>query len=134
MSATTTWKCPQDGMDVSLADRKCPTCGYVNMPRCVTLHSDKTKKSAVLTATMRLGRAVFKQRFADPDAQFAADEQFEIVRDQTDRCAWLVRPLCGVRNATHYNGAEVPPTGCELAEGGVITIGKSRMRLVVTFK
>ena len=79
MSATTTWKCPQDGMEVSLKDRKCPTCGYVNMPRCVTLHSDKTKKSARIDITTRLGRAVFKQRFEDEDAQFAADAQFEIV-------------------------------------------------------
>jgi len=39
-----------------------------------------------------------------------------------------------VRNATHYNGSELPPTGCELTEGGVITIGRSRMRLVVKFK
>ncbi len=134
MSATTTWKCPQDGMYVSLADRKCPTCGYINMPKCVTLHSDKTGKAAEIAATMRLGQAVFKQRFADPDAQFAAAEQFEIVCDRTDRYAWLVCPVAGVRNATHYNGAEVPPGGCELTEGGVITVGRSRMRLVVKFK
>lgn len=134
MSATTTWKCPQDGMDVSLADRKCPTCGYVNMPGRVTLRSDKTAKSAVIGATMKLGRAVFTQRFADPDAQFAADEQFEIVCDRTERYAWLVFPVAGVRNATHYNGTEVPPHGCELTEGGVITVGRSRMRLVVRFE
>ena len=133
MSAKT-WKCPQDGMEVPLTDRKCPTCGYANMPRCVTLHSEKTDKSAKIEVTTRIGRAVFKQRFADEDAQFAADEQFEIVRDQTDRCAWLLRPVSGVRNATHYNGDEVPPAGCELTEGGVITVGKSRMRLVVKFK
>jgi hypothetical protein len=134
MSATTTWKCPQDGMEVSLKDRKCPTCGYVNMPRCVTLHSDKTGKAAEIAVTTRLGQAVFKRRFADPDAQFAADEQFEIVCDRTDRLAWLVCPVAGVRNATYYNGTEVPPTGCELTEGGVITIGRSRMKLVVKFK
>ena len=72
-------------------------CGYVNVPKCVTLRSDNTKKTAEIAATMRLGRAVFKQRFADPDAQFAADEQFEIVCDKTDRYAWVLCPLAGVR-------------------------------------
>lgn len=134
MSATTTWKCPQDGMEVSLKDRKCPTCGYVNMPKGVTLRSDRTGKAAEIGTTMRLGRAVFVQRFADPDARFASDEQFEIVCDRTDRYAWFVYPVAGVRNATHYNGSEVPPDGVELAEGGVITIGRSRMKLVVKFE
>lgn len=134
MSATTTWKCPQDGMEWSVAERKCPTCGYVNLPKCVTLRSDKTDKSAEIATTMRLGQAVFRQRFADPDAQFAADEQFEIVCDRTDKLAWLVKPVPGVRNATHYNGAEVPDEGYELADGGVITVGRTRMKLVVKFK
>lgn len=134
MSATTTWKCPQDGMEWSVKERRCPTCGYVNMPRCVALRSDTTDKTADIAASMRLGKAVFKQRFADPDAQFAADEQFEIVCDRAERLAWLVKPVSGVRNATHYNGDEVPPDGCELTDGGVITVGRSRMKLVVTFK
>lgn len=133
MSATTNWKCPQDGMEWSVKERKCPTCGYVNMPKSVMLKSDNDK-TATISVTMRLGKAVFKQRFEDPDAQFAADEQFEIVRDATDRFAWLVRPVSGVRNATHYNGDEVPPEGCELAEGGIITVGRSRMKLVVKFE
>ena len=83
MSATTTWKCPQDGMEWSIKERKCPTCGYVNMPKCVTLRSDATAKTAEIATTTRLGKSVFTQRFADPDAKFAADEQYEIVRDDT---------------------------------------------------
>jgi hypothetical protein len=129
----TTWKCPQDGMEWSAKERKCPTCGYVNLPKSVTLHSGATDRSAEIAATMRLGKAVFTQRFADPDARFAADEQFEIVCDRTDKLAWLVKPVSGVRNATHYNGAEVPPEGVELTDGGVITVGRSRMKLVVRF-
>ena len=134
MSATTTWKCPNDGLEWSVKDRKCPTCGYVNMPKCVTLQSGNTGKGADITATTRLGKAVFTQRFADPDAQFAADEQFEIVRDDAVLFAWVIRPVAGARNATYYNGSEVPPTGCELTTGGVITVGKSRMKLTVTLK
>jgi hypothetical protein len=134
MSATTTWKCPNDGLEWSVKDRKCPTCGYVNMPKCVTLQSDNTGKGADITATTRLGKAVFAQRFADPDAKFAADEQFEIVRDDAVLFAWVLRPVAGARNATYYNGAEVPATGCELADGGIITVGKTRMKLTVTLK
>ena len=134
MSATTTWKCPQDGMEWSVKDRKCPTCGYVNMPKCVTLRSDATGKGAEITASTRLGKSVFNQRFADPEALFASDEQFEIVRDDAVLFAWVLVPITGARNATHYNGAKVPAAGCELAEGGVITVGRSRMKLTVTFK
>ncbi len=134
MSATTTWKCPQDGMEWSVKERRCPTCGYINMPKAVTLRSSATGKGAEISATTRLGKSVFTQRFADPDAKFAAADQFEIVRDDTLLYAWVIRPVAGVRNATHYNGAEVPASGCELAEGGIITVGKSRLKLSVTFK
>ncbi len=133
MSATTTWKCPQCGMDWAVSNRKCPADGYVNMPACVSLVSAKTGKVADISASARLGKAVFKQRFADDDAQFASDEQFEIVRD-TDAVAWVLRHVAGARNPTYYNGAEVPPGGCELVTGGVISVGKSRMRLTVQFK
>jgi hypothetical protein len=131
MSATTTWKCPQDGMEWSIKDRRCPTCGYVNMPKCVAIRSAATGKGADIAVTTRLGRSVFTQRFADPDAKFAADEQFEIVRDDSVLYAWVIRPIVGARNATYYNGAEVPATGCELADGGVITVGRTKLKLTV---
>jgi hypothetical protein len=134
MSATTTWKCPQDGMEWSVKERKCPTCGYVNMPKCVALQSAATGKGADIAVTTRLGRSVFAQRFADPDAKFAAEEQFEIVRDDTHLFAWVIRPVAGTRNATYYNGSEVPTTGCELANDGVITVGRTKMKLTVKLK
>jgi hypothetical protein len=134
MSATTTWQCPNDGLVWDRSKyRKCPTCGYANMPACVSLVSARTGRGADIAASTRLGRAVFQQRFGDEDARFAADEQFEIVRD-TDTAAWLVRPLAGARNPTHYDGAVVPPGGCELSAGGVITVGRSKMPLTVAFK
>jgi hypothetical protein len=136
MSAiTTTWKCPNDGLEWDRAKhRKCPTCGYVNMPACVTLESANTGKGADIGASTKLGRAVFRQRFADDDAQFAADEQFEIVRDDVVALAWVIRPVAGTKNTTCYNGAEVPPGGVELADGGVITVGRTRMKLTVRLK
>jgi hypothetical protein len=103
------------------------------MPKCVTLESANTGKGADIGASTRLGKAVFTQRFADDDAKFAADEQFEIVRDETV-AAWMIRPIAGTKNPTYYNGSEVPSTGCELADGGIITVGRSRMKLKVTLK
>jgi hypothetical protein len=134
MSATTTWKCPNDGLEWDISKyRKCPTCGYANMPACVALVSVKTGKQAEIGSSTRLGRAVFRQRFADDEAAFASDEQFEIVRD-TDAVAWRVRPIASARNPTYYNGAVVPPGGCELTEGGVISVGTSKLKLAVKFK
>jgi hypothetical protein len=134
MSATTLWKCPNDGLEWAHAYRKCPTCGSVNMPKCVTLHSAKTGRGADVTATIRLGKEIFKQRFGDDEAEFASAEQYEIVCD-SDAAAWLVRPVAGAKNRTFYNGAEVPPAGCELADGGVIAIGKGgKLKLTVKFK
>jgi hypothetical protein len=77
---------------------------------------------------------VFQQRFADGDAQFAADEQFEIVRDDVVALAWVIRPVAGTKNPTCYDGAEVPPGGVELADGGVITVGRTRMKLTVRLR
>jgi hypothetical protein len=133
MSAITTWRCPNDGLEWALVYKKCPTCGYANMAAVVTLASDATKKSAEIGRTMKLGKAIFTQRFSDPDAKFAADEQFEIVRD-VESVAWVVRPVVGARNPTYYNGEEVPPEGFELTSGGVITVGRSRLKLHVTLK
>ena len=133
MSAVTTWRCPNDGLEWSVTQKKCTTCGYANMAACVALQSAATGRGAEIAGTMRLGKAIFAQRFSDPDAKFASDEQFEIVRDG-DLVAWLVRPVSGAHNPTFYNGTEVPPGGCELATGGVITIGRSKMKLHVTLK
>lgn len=128
-----TWTCPQDGTENPHSERRCLVCRHPNLPRVVVLHSIATGKEAEFTEAIKLGQAVFTQRFADPDAQFASDLQFEVVRDET-RVAWLVRPLAGAVNPTHYNGKPIGPDGTELAAGGVISIGKSKLKLQVQFK
>jgi hypothetical protein len=127
------WKCPQDGTENPASERRCLVCRHPNLPRTIVLRSAATGREAEFTEGVKFGRAVFTQRFADPDAEFASDLQFEVVRD-LDAVAWLVRPLPGAVNRTHYNGEPVEPAGAELAEGGVITVGKTKLRLVVRFK
>jgi hypothetical protein len=128
-----TWKCPQDGTDNPLSERRCLVCRHPNLPRTVVLCSAATGKEAEFTEAVKFGKAVFTQRFGDPDALYASDLQFEVVRDE-GVVAWVVRPLDGAVNPTFYNGAPVGPEGKELAEGGVISVGKTKLKLQVRFK
>lgn len=127
------WACVQCGSENPAADRRCSVCRHPHLPRVVILHAIATGREAEFTEPVRLGKAVFTQRFADPDALYASELQFEIVRDEA-QVAWLVRPLPGAVNPTCYNGSPVGPNGCELSDGGVISIGKTRMRLQVRFR
>ena len=128
-----TWKCPQDGTENPLSERRCLVCRHPNLPRAVVLHSLATGREAEVTVAVKFGKAVFAQRFADPDAQYASDLQFEVARDE-EVVAWVVRPVAGAVNPTYYNGTPVGPTGAELADGGVISIGKTKLKLQVWFK
>jgi hypothetical protein len=128
-----TWKCPQDGTENPLSERRCLVCRHPNLPRVVVLRAVATGKEAEFTGDIRLGKAVFAQRFADPDAVYASDLQFEVVRDE-DVVAWVVRPVAEAVNPTYYNGTPLGPTGAELADGGVISVGKAKLKLQVRFK
>jgi hypothetical protein len=127
------WKCPQDGTDNPLTERRCLVCRFPNLPRVVVLHAISTGKQAEFTGTIKLGKAVFANRFADPDAHYASDLQFEVVRDESV-VAWVIRPISGAVNPTYYNGIEVGSEGSPIEEGGVISIGKTKLKLQVRFK
>jgi len=127
------WACPQCGSENPPVERRCCVCRHPNLPRVVVLHAAATGKEAEFTEPVRFGKAVFTHRFADPDARYASDLQFEIVRDES-QVAWVVRPLAGAVNPTYYNGAPVGPEGCPLEDGGVISLGKTKLKLQVRFK
>src|SRR5215212_10175164 len=109
--------CPQDGTENPNSEKRCMVCRHPNIPRVVVLQSVSTGKEAEFTEAVKFGNAVFTHRFADPDAQYASDGQFEIVRDDT-RVAWIVRAFAGTVNPTCYNGKPVDSDGVELVEGG----------------
>jgi hypothetical protein len=90
------------------------------------------RKRAELGTNTPLGRDALKQKFGDDEARFADPVQFEIVKD-TEAAVWWLRPNGGAVNPTHYNGRRVPEGGCELTADGVITVGKSKMKLTVRF-
>jgi hypothetical protein len=128
-----TWKCPQDGTENPLSERRCLVCRFPNLPRVVVLHALATGKEAEFTGAIKLGKAVFTHRFADPDAQYASDLQFEVIRDES-AVAWVVRPIPDAVNPTYYNGIPVAPEGSPIEEGGVISIGKTKLRLQIRFR
>jgi hypothetical protein len=128
-----TWICPEDGTENPTAEKRCLVCRHPNLPRVVVLQSVATGKEAEFAEAIKFGQAVFTHRFADPDAKFAADVQFEISRD-LDRVAWMVKPIPGTVNPTFYNGRPIAAGGAELSDGGTISIGKSKLKLQVRFK
>ena len=128
-----TWKCPQDGTENPLAERRRLVCRFPNIPRTVILHAVATGKEAEFTEAIKLGKTVFTHRFGDPDARYASDLQFEVVRDETV-VAWVLRQLPDAVNPTCYNGFPVGPDGVALEDGGVISIGKTKLKLQVRFK
>lgn len=128
-----TWICPEDGTENPGAEKRCLVCRHPNLPRVVVLTSVATGKEAEFTEAKKFGKAVFTHRFAADDAKYAADLQFEILRDD-DRVAWVVRPCTGTPNKTCYDGFPVPAEGVELTDGGVISLGKTKMKLKVRFR
>src|SRR5579872_296392 len=128
-----TWKCPQDGTDNPLTEKRCLVCRFPNLPRVVVLQAVSTGKEAEFTGAIKLGKAVFTNRFEDPDAQYASDLQFEVIRDESV-VAWIIRPIPGAVNPTYYNGAAISSEGSPIEDGGVISIGKTKLKLQVRFK
>lgn len=128
-----TWVCPKDGIENPHTSKRCMVCRHPNIPPVVVLVSVASGKEASFTESKPLGKAVFTHRFGDPDAQYASDLQFEIVRDE-ERVAWVVRPCAGTVNPTCYDGVPVDSAGVELRDGGIISVSKSKMKLVVRFK
>lgn len=127
------WICPKDGIENPHTSKRCMVCRHPNIPPVVVLESLATGKEAAFSEPIKFGKAVFTHRFGDPDAQYAADLQFEIVRDE-DRVAWVVRPFPSTVNPTCYNGTQVDSAGVELVDGGIISVSKSKMKLKVRFK
>ena len=128
-----TWKCPQDGTENPIAERRCLVCRFPNLPRLAILQAVATGKEAEFTGAIKLGKAVFTNRFADPDAMYASDLQFEVIRDEAS-VAWIIRPVPEAVNKTYYNGRPIKPEGSPIEDGGIISIGKSKLKLQVRFK
>src|SRR5206468_4025614 len=84
-----TWICSEDGTENPGTEKRCLVCRHPNVPRVVVLQSVATGKEAEFTGAVKFGKAVFTHRFADPDAKYAADLQFEIARDD-ERAGWTV--------------------------------------------
>jgi len=126
------WQCGHCGIENPPGTAQCIVCGNPCPPRLV-LRSEATGQEVQLQTGLRIGKALFRHRLNDPDAEFAAEAQFEVVRNEI-AAAWIVRPLPGVWNPTYYNGTPLGPDGIQLEDGGVISIGQHRLKLRVLLK
>jgi hypothetical protein len=124
------WRCARCGTENPVALRECRGCRRPQLAAAIELRS-ATGKTLRLEDGMRVGRSEYRAVFEAPDAGLAAADQFEVVRDAA-RGVWLVRPVGTPRHPTRYQGAEVGAEGCELAAGGVISVG-GKLDLVVRF-
>ncbi len=127
------WTCPQCGSESLQTERRCTVCRHPNFPKCVVLLSIATGRQAEFTEPIRLGQAVFQHRLAEPDAAYASEFQFEVIRDDAF-VAWCIRPLPGTVNPTYYNGEPIALDGTPLQDGGIISIGRTKLLLRVRFK
>lgn len=127
------WKCQECGRAEATPPRQCPGCGAMLVPRFVLLTSEATGQVVRCGGATHFGRALLQRKLQDPDAVYAAERQFEVSKDEA-RGVWLVRGLPGTPNPTLVNGSPAGPDGVELTVGAVITLGKSRMRMRVSFE
>jgi len=123
------WLCGHCGIDNPLTEVQCAGCGLAALPALV-LRSTATGREEEVRTPRRLGKQVFARRLGDPDSKFASELQFELLHDET-ASVWIIRPLPGALNPTFYNGMPLAPVGCQLADGGVISIGKNKLKLQV---
>jgi hypothetical protein len=124
-----TWLCGHCGIDNARTETQCAGCGLAALPALV-LRSIATGREEEVRTPRRLGRQVFDRRLGDPDSRFASELQFELLHDES-ASVWIIRPWPETRNPTFYNGMPLAPVGCQLADGGVISIGKSKLKLRV---
>ena len=127
------WKCSDCGYpDIPDEVVTCPGCGYVKCPASVSLTSPATGKSMSIRINTDVGKYMLKPYVGD-DYRYASDPQFRIVK-QASAGQWIVQHMPGAKNPTFYNGAELPESGQALEEGGVISIGPEKAKLVVSLK
>jgi hypothetical protein len=123
------WKCPQCGFvhddDATL---RCEACGFTRAGKLVLVAEETSKRLSVGVDTA-IGKHLL-QSFAGADHVYAAEPQFLLARDLVEG-GWSIAPAPGAKNPTFLNGAALAGAPAPLAEGAVISIGPTRLRLRV---
>lgn len=115
------WDCPTCGVKNEVSVAHCQGgCGYVKIPRQLTLRSCATGKVITMHLTTAIGRRLLAG--ADPKGSvYASESQFEILRDE-ELGAWALRGFSDARNATCLNGIQVGDGKQRLTVGDEISV------------
>jgi hypothetical protein len=123
------WKCPQCGfVHEDGAVLQCEACGFARAGKLVLVAEETTQRLSVGVDTP-VGKHLL-QTFAGGDHVYAAEPQFLLARDAV-RGGWSIAPAPGAKNPTFLNGAALGSAPAPLAEGSIISIGPTRLRLRV---
>lgn len=126
------WKCPRCGFeDNSESSRNCSGgCGYVRIPRTVTLTSAATGQRISISVDTVVGKYLLKT-FAGDEHIYASEPQFKIVKDAALGC-WAIEHLESAKNPTFCNGSSLAAGPTALPDGCIISLGPERMKLTVS--
>lgn len=125
-----TWSCRECGQPNDDAEGECAGCGLVRLPDRIVLVSQATGRRLSLGVSTAVGRRLLAS-FAGPEAAYAAEPQFEIVR-QEER--WIVRHVPTARNPTFWNGEAMAESWQRLENGGTVSLGPHVLKLRVEFR
>ena len=123
------WTCPSCGVDNALSAATCAICMRPQKVITVVLTSAATGLARVVRIPTVFGRRLLAILAGD-DARFASEPQFDLLRDEAGT-GWLVRHHQDARNPTFYDGAAVGPIPVPIGDGGTLSIGPTRLRLIV---
>jgi len=124
------WNCPKCGTE-NVAERGiCLACHHVRSSR-VTLTAVSTGKFMAMSLDTAVGKASLRP-LGDPDYIYASEPQFQILRDPVTG-QWTVLSDGAAKNPTHLDGHPLAPRAL-LCDGAVITLGASRLKLIVNIQ
>lgn len=126
------WKCPQCGLENNEAIDTCAgMCGHFWHTRLV-LRLLSNGREIRLNLDSKVGRRALHSA-GDPDAKFASQPQFSLIRDKTE-AKWMILHQPSATNPTFVNGLPLPESAKQLHEADVVSVGADKLKLEVRFE
>ena len=122
------WKCSQCGVTSASDKRICEACGYIEFGT-LTLAEQETAKEIKFNLDTVVGRNLLGGLGSD-EVRFCSEPQFKLTRD-TALGGWAIQHDPSAANPTCYNGAALGAAPQLLDDGGTISIGPVKMKLIV---
>jgi len=125
------WKCPECGYETNSDETKqCRGCGTIHIPPSFGLVSDTAGRTLAFRIDTVCGKNMIRNIVGD-DYRYADQRQFKLSKQNTGLYIYHENEAV---NKTLYNNSIIPPEGCQLATGGIITIGNDLAKMRVEFE